>query len=116
MKIKTPSLSAIFAGIAALSFPACATNQSGDSARYYSALEQNTVEEQQLVAMSDDEVRQQRAGTTRTRQTARSETSRSNGEVQREVSTEETTVTTTAVERVIDMQPVVAPNTEVLLD
>ncbi|NBR49033.1 hypothetical protein EBU02_09350 [bacterium] len=57
-------------------------------ANYTSSLHQTNLVSRQTVAMSDEEAAKQRAGTTRTRQTASSETVIKNGNLKKQTTTE----------------------------
>ena len=63
------------------------------------------VESRGLVAMSDQEARKQRAGTTKTRQTASSQVISKNGQIKKQTSVEEVVIET-QVTTVIDAIPV----------
>ena len=80
---------------------ACSTTRPRVVGSYASTLREPQTESQSLIAMSDQEARQQRAGTTKTRQTASSQTIAKQGQIKKQTSTSEEVIQTETI-RVID--------------
>ena len=99
--IRLSCLSAIFL----IFFTACSTTRPRVYVPYSSAYTEPMVESRGLVAMSDQEARKQRAGTTKTRQTASSQVISKNGQIKKQTSVEEVVIET-QVTTVIDAIPV----------
>ena len=73
---------------------ACASTRPRVVDRYSSQLTDPQVESCGLVAMSDQEARKQRAGTTKTRKTASSQVVSKNGQIKKQTSEEEEVIET----------------------
>jgi len=78
----------------AVTVSACASTRPRVVDRYSSQLTDPQVESCGLVAMSDQEARKQRAGTTKTRKTASSEVVSKNGQIKKQTSEEEEVIET----------------------
>ena len=96
----TPALSchrvcrSAFLVLYAVTVSACASTRPRVVDRYSSQLTDPQVESCGLVAMSDQEARKQRAGTTKTRQTASSQVISKNGQIKKQTSEEEDVIET----------------------
>ena len=73
---------------------ACASSRPPVFVPYSSAYTEPMVESRGLVAMSDQEARNQRAGTAKTRQTASSQVISKNGQIKKQTSVEEVVIET----------------------
>jgi hypothetical protein len=86
-------------------FTACSTTRPPVVDHYSLRLTDPQIQSQGLVAMSDQEARNQRAGTTKTRQTASGQVISKNGQIKKQTSVEEVVIET-QVTTVIDAIPV----------
>ena len=66
--------------------PACASSQSRPVASYSSALRSSDTESRQLASMSDEDIGDQPAGSTRKEKTAESQTTAKKGKIQKQES------------------------------
>ena len=78
----------------AVTVSACASTRPRVVDRYSSQLTDPQIQSQGLVAMSDQEARKQRAGTTKTRKTASSQVVSKNGQIKKQTSEEEEVIET----------------------
>ena len=86
-------------------FTACSTTRPPVVDDYSLRVTDPQIQSQGLVAMSDQEARKQRAGTTKTRQTASGQVISKNGQIKKQTSVEEVVIET-QVTTVIDAIPV----------
>jgi hypothetical protein len=86
-------------------FTACSTTRPPVVDHYSLRLTDPQIQSQGLVAMSDQEALKQRAGTTKTRQTASGQVISKNGQIKKQTSVEEVVIET-QVTTVIDAIPV----------
>lgn len=84
----------VFLILFAVTVSACASTRPRVVDRYSSQLSDPQVESCGLVAMSDQEARKQRAGTTKTRKTASSQVVSKNGQIKKQTSEEEEVIET----------------------
>jgi hypothetical protein len=95
----------VFLVLFAVTVSACASTRPRVVDRYSSQLTDPQVESCGLVAMSDQEARKQRAGTTITRKTASSQVVSKNGQIKKQTSEEEDVIET-RTSTVVDTIPV----------
>ena len=72
--------------LASAFLPACASSQSRPVASYSSALRSSDTESRQLASMSDEDIGDQPAGSTRKEKTAESQTTAKKGKIQKQES------------------------------
>ena len=72
--------------LASAFLPACASSQSRPVASYSSALRSSNTESRQLASMSDEDIGDQPAGSTRKEKTAESQTTAKKGKIQKQES------------------------------
>ena len=72
--------------LASAFLPACASSQSRPVASYSSALRSSDTESRQLASMSDEDIADQPAGSTRKEKTAESQTTAKKGKIQKQES------------------------------
>ena len=87
--------------LASAFLPACASSQSRPVASYSSALRSSDTESRQLASMSDEDIADQPAGSTRKEKTAESQTTAKKGKIQKQES-EVTELVETDITTVID--------------
>jgi len=87
--------------LASAFLPACASSQSRPVASYSSALRSSDTESRQLASMSDEDIGDQPAGSTRKEKTAESQTTAKKGKIQKQES-EVTELVETDIATVID--------------
>ena len=107
----TPALSwqrlcrSAFLVLFAVGLSACASSRPPVFDHYSNRYSAPQIQSRGLVAMSDQEARNQRAGTAKTRQTASSQVISKNGQIKKQTSVEEVVIET-QVTTVIDAIPV----------